>query len=98
VPSGSSEAGQSRPLGFQLRMQSLVTWVFGRPNLFGRNLSVQLQHVEGSEVWLIHTPTLPEPTYAKVSKGDRVFFVRVNNSTRALDGHDLISYVKQRWG
>ena len=27
----------------------------------------------------------------------RAFFVRVNNSTRALEGADLVGYVKQRW-
>lgn len=39
----------------------------------------------------------PEPVYAKTSEGDQVFYVRVNSSTRILQGGDLISYVKHRW-
>ena len=58
---------------------------------------IQLQDVEGSPIALVHAPASPEPIYAKVAKGDRTFFVRVNNSTRVLDGPDLVGYVKQRW-
>jgi hypothetical protein len=58
---------------------------------------IQLHEVEGSYVALVHAPASPEPIYAKVSKGDRIFFVRVNNSPRMLDGPDLVGYVKQRW-
>ncbi len=45
----------------------------------------------------MHVTPSPKPIYAKISKGDEVFFVRVNNSTRILNGADLVSYVKQRW-
>ena len=53
--------------------------------------------MDGSQVVLVHAPPSSEPVYAKVSKGDRVFYVRVNNSTRVLEGPDLVGYVKQRW-
>ena len=59
---------------------------------------IQLQTVEDSVVCLVHVPSAPEPVYAKVSKGEKVFFVRMNNSTRVLSGPDLVSYVKERWG
>ncbi len=58
---------------------------------------VQLQEVDGAEVCLIHARASREPIYAKLSKGDQVFFVRVNNSTRVLEGPDLVSYVQSRW-
>ena len=58
---------------------------------------IQLQAVEGVQVALVHVTPSPEPIYAKVAKRDKAFFVRVNNSTRVLDGADLVGYVNQRW-
>ena len=58
---------------------------------------IQLEAANGVQVALVRVTPSPEPIYAKVSKGDRVFFARVNNSTRVLDGPDLVGYVKQRW-
>jgi hypothetical protein len=60
-------------------------------------VKIQLEGVEDDQVCLVCTPRSPEPIYAKISKGDRIFFVRMNNSTRTLDGPDLVSYVKQHW-
>ena len=58
---------------------------------------IQLQAIDGVQVALVHVAPSPEPIYAKISKRDRAFFVRVNNSTRILEGGDLVGYVKQRW-
>ena len=58
---------------------------------------IQLQAVDGVQVALVHVTPSPEPIYAKVSKRNRAFFVRVNNSTRVLEGADLVGYVNQRW-
>lgn len=66
-------------------------------SLASTQASVQLQDVDGAQVCLIHTRASREPIYAKVSKGDQVFFVRVNNSTRVLEGPDLVSYVQSTW-
>lgn len=58
---------------------------------------IRLEAVNDVQVALVHVTPSPEPIYAKVSKGDSVFFARVNNSTRTLEGPDLVGYVKQRW-
>ena len=58
---------------------------------------IQLEAVNGVQVAVVRVAPSPEPIYAKVSKGERVFFARVNNSTRILDGPDLVGYVNQRW-
>ncbi len=61
-------------------------------------VSIQLQSVDGSEVVaLINVNPSPDPIYARVSKGNQIFFVRVNNSTRVLEAGDLVAYVKDRW-
>ena len=58
---------------------------------------IRLEAVNGVQVALVHVDPSPEPIYAKVSRGERIFFARVNNSTRILEGPDLVGYVKQRW-
>ncbi len=58
---------------------------------------IQLQAIEGVQVALVHVAPSPEPIYANVFKRNRAFYVRVNNSTRILEGPDLVGYVKQRW-
>ncbi len=58
---------------------------------------IKIQEVDGVPVALVHAPAAPEAIYAKVSKGDHVFFVRTNNSTRVLEGPDLVGYVRQRF-
>ena len=58
---------------------------------------IRLEAVDGVQVALVHVTPSTEPVYAKVSKRNRAFFVRVNNSTRVLEGADLVGYVKQRW-
>ena len=58
---------------------------------------IRLEAVNGAQVALVHVDPSPEPIYAKLSRGDRIFLARVNNSTRVLEGPDLVGYVKQRW-
>ena len=58
---------------------------------------IQLRATNGVQVALVHVDPSPEPIYAKVSKGDQVFFVRMNNSTRSLEGADLVGYVNRHW-
>ena len=60
-------------------------------------VKIQLHAVDGVQVALVHVTPSPEPIYAKVSKRENAFFVRVNNSTRILNGADLVGYVNQRW-
>jgi hypothetical protein len=63
----------------------------------GALAKIRVESIDEQHVCLVHIAPSQEPVFAKVSKGDRIFFVRINNSTRVLDGPDLISYVRQRW-
>ena len=57
---------------------------------------IRLEAVDRNLVALVDAQPSPKPVYATV-RGDRIFFVRVNNSTRRLDGPDLVSYVQRHW-
>ena len=53
----------------------------------------------GSEVvCLVDVKTSSKPVYAKTTKGDKCFYVRSGNTTRMLDGPEIVDYVKERWG
>ena len=81
------------------RYVSSLTTAIGRSlGLLASTMAkIQLEDVNGVQVALLRVAPSPEPIYAKVSKGDAVFFARVNNSTRILEGPDLVGYVRQRW-
>ena len=50
------------------------------------------------EICRIDVAFSPIPVRAKTSKADGVFFVRMNNSTRALPEDDVAAYTQVRWG
>ncbi|MEX2620739.1 MAG: HsdR family type I site-specific deoxyribonuclease [Egibacteraceae bacterium] len=56
----------------------------------------------GQEICRVDVARSPGPVWATTSKADRVFFVRMNNSTRelpetALAAEDLAAYRSERW-
>ncbi|RIK10757.1 MAG: hypothetical protein DCC49_02205 [Acidobacteria bacterium] len=59
---------------------------------------IRIEGIEEEQVCTITVSPSPEAVYAKTSKGEQVFYVRVNNSTRVLEGKDLVSFVKNKWG
>ena len=46
------------------------------------------------QIAIVHVLPSPEPIYAHVSKGNQIFYVRMNNSTRQIEGRDLVEYIK----
>ena len=63
----------------------------------GAQVSPRIE-TEGSEVvCLIDVKRSATPVYAKTTKGDRCFYVRSGNTTRMLEGPDIVDYVKQHW-
>ena len=58
---------------------------------------IELEAMNDAEVCLVRVPPSTSPVYAKTSKGPNVFYVRINNSTRILEGPELVAYVGERW-
>lgn len=52
---------------------------------------------EGSDICRLDVAACAQPVWAKTSKGERLFFVRLNNSTGALPADEVDAYVAQRW-
>ena len=51
---------------------------------------------EGEEICRVDVSTSAQPVWVKTSKDDRVFFVRMNNSTRALPVREVDAYLSHR--
>jgi type I restriction enzyme, R subunit len=51
----------------------------------------------GHEICRLDVAQSSQPVWAKMSKGDQYFFVRMNNSTRKLPDADLEIYLADRW-
>ena len=51
---------------------------------------------DGQEICRVDVAACTEPTWAKTSKDQRIFFVRMNNSTRAMPEAEVDTYLRQR--
>ena len=52
---------------------------------------------DGQEICRVDVAASSGPVWAKTSKQDRVFFVRMNNSTRSLPDAEMAAYIGVRW-
>ncbi|GIU92729.1 MAG: hypothetical protein KatS3mg011_1635 [Acidimicrobiia bacterium] len=68
------------------------------PSAAAAQVAISIRRFEDVPVAVIEVRRGVEPVFAKVSKSDKAFFVRMNNSTRELSGPDLVSYLKLRFG
>jgi hypothetical protein len=48
-------------------------------------------------VCLVDVEPSSKPVYAKTTKGDQCFYVRISNTTRMLEGPELVTYVDQHF-
>jgi len=51
----------------------------------------------GVEVCRLDVAASSQPTYAKISKAESMFFVRMNNSSRKMPQAELAAYLADRW-
>ena len=51
----------------------------------------------GTDLCRVDVPASSRPTWTKTSKMSRVFFVRMNNTTRVMPEDELPSYLTDRW-
>ncbi len=58
---------------------------------------VRIAFHDGKEICRLDVARSSRPAWARTSKEDRVFFVRMNNSTRPLPEGEVGNYVADRW-
>lgn len=63
----------------------------------GAHVSLRIESVGSELVCLVDVTPSPSPVYAKTTKGDACFYVRINNTTRLLEGPHIASYIDGHW-
>jgi hypothetical protein len=63
----------------------------------GAHAAIRLEPVGSEVVCLVDVSPSPVSVYAKTTKGDACFYVRMNNTTRLLEGPDLPAYIDGHW-
>lgn len=57
----------------------------------------RIDEIDGAEICRVDVAGSSVPVYARMSSKDEVFWVRMNNSTRALPEIEIEEYVRDRW-
>ncbi len=52
---------------------------------------------DDNEICRVDVAAFTQPVWAKTSKAERTFYVRVNNSTRAIPDDEVDAYITHRW-
>jgi type I restriction enzyme R subunit len=57
----------------------------------------RIDTIDGVEICRVDVADSSQPVYARMSSKNEVFWVRMNNSTRALPEIEIEDYVRDRW-
>ena len=79
-----------------------VNWLSGLlTNSMGTAAAMRVRarilRYEGTDLCRVDVPASSRPIWTKTSKASRVFFVRLNNTTRVMPENELSSYLADHW-
>ena len=57
---------------------------------------LRFEAVDGKEVCIVDVERAPDPAFMKAEKGKQ-FFVRIGNTSRALDHEEMLRYTETNW-
>lgn len=83
--------------GYQNWLTTLLVNNIGA-GVVGARVSLRIEPAGSEVVCLVDVTPSVEPVYAKTTKGTNCFYVRMNNTTRLLEGPQILTYIKARWG
>lgn len=61
------------------------------------HVGFRIESVGAELVCLVDVEPSDVPIYAKTTKGNSCFYVRINNTTRMLEGPEVVAYVRTHW-
>lgn len=82
--------------GYQNWLTTLMVSNIGG-GVVGAHVSLRIESVGSEIVCLVDVTPSPSPVFAKTTKGDQCFYVRINNTTRLLEGPDIPNYIDGHW-
>lgn len=82
--------------GYQNWLTTLLVTNIGG-GVVGAHVSLRIESAGSEVVCLVDVSPSPSPVFAKSTKGDACFYVRINNTTRMLEGPHIPSYIDGHW-
>jgi predicted HTH transcriptional regulator len=82
--------------GYQNWLTTLLVNNIGG-GVVGAHVSLRIESAGAEVVCLVDVSPSPSPVYARTTKGDACFYVRINNTTRMLEGPHVPSYIDGHW-
>jgi predicted HTH transcriptional regulator len=58
---------------------------------------IRIEKVNGESVCVVDVERSPEPVFANSSKASKEFYIRVGNTTRAINAEETHRYIESRW-
>ena len=80
--------------GFEQLLVSLIADSMGTTS--APNYRIRFEEVVGKTVCVVDVERSPEPVFIKSNKG-KAFYIRVGNTSRALDHEEMLKYVEANW-
>ena len=82
--------------GYQNWLTTLLINNIGA-GVVGAHVSLRIEPVGSEAVCLVDATPSPAPVYAKTTKANTCFYVRINNTTRMLEGPQILTYIDGHW-
>ncbi len=82
--------------GYQNWLTTLLVKNIGG-GVVGAHVSIRVESFGSELVCLVDVTPAPAPVYAKTTKGEHCFYVRIANTTRLLEGPEIQSYISGHW-
>ena len=79
---------------FQQLLTALISENIGAQ--FSQLIKIRFGNMNEDDICVIDVEKSPEPVYLKGSKG-KEFFIRVGNTTRALDPEQTVNFINMNW-
>jgi hypothetical protein len=89
-----SSLGKNNIDGFQLHFTNLIEKYLGRE--FVKYIHVSFEQLEGKTICKVQIEHSKQPVFIK-SNGDKYFYTRIGNSSKALDIEDTTKYIHLHW-
>ncbi len=80
--------------GFEQQLMNLISSHIG--TAYAGLLKTRFAEIDGNVICAVDVERAPEPAYVEDSKG-KTFYVRMGNTTRSLDVHEVHSYIQTNW-
>ena len=63
-----------------------------------KRCKIRFEKLGNNLIALIDVEKSPKPIYAKTDKGKETFYIRAGNTTRILEGREIVEYIGESWG